>query len=343
MKKLKKFMAALLVALMALAVIPAGVFAEGNEDTSSVFTFTPDVVKVVEGSNVSFPQTFNFKLSLIETSPVGSFTASTVEDKTVSVEVTADNKTNATVDFGSFVLAPGIYKFAVTETANSAFVTTPSSTIYAYVAVNNAGVASVSYSDKNTALNPNEDGTIVVDGKAEKATFTNTVSTGNNFSFEKRVTGTASNPGDSFAITIQANLPAGSTATVTLTRKADGTTVPVTLTSDNKSNTFEGIKNGDTITSTAMPTGTVVTITEGQNDYTQDWSISDNGSFNEGGSNLSKSITINGETQVVTLNNNRTATTITGFVMHYAPYIALIAFAGVAVVLVAKRRNHSEF
>lgn len=341
MKKLKKFMAALLVAFMALALIPAGAFAaEGDEDTSSAFTFTPDVTKVVEGTNVSFPQTFEFKLSLVTSAAVGSFTPSTFDGQTVSTEINADNKDEANVEFTSITLNPGIYKFAITETENSAFVTSPAKTIYAYVAVNNVGAVSVSYSTADVSLTPDEDGTISVTGKTEKATFTNTVSTGNNFEFIKKVTGTASNPSDTFNIKISVTFPEGyenSTATVTCGSESK------TLTANDNDVTFEGIKDGSTISSTAMPTGTVVTITEGENAYTQEWSISNNGSFNQGGNNLSQSITINSETQVVTLNNNRTATTITGFVMHYAPYIALIAFAGVAVALVAKRRNHSEF
>lgn len=341
MKKLKKFMAALLVAFMALAVIPAGAFAE---DVTG--TFTPDVTKVVSGDNVSFPQTFKFTLSLEETAQVGSFTPSALPEnyqKVVTAEVNKDEETGkaeSTVNFDAIILNPGIYKFAITETENSAFVTSPANTIYAYVAVNNEGIASIDYSTSNVGLNSVENGTITVTGKEDKATFTNTVSTGNNFSFVKEVTGTASNPTDTFDITINVAFPEGyenSTATVTCGSSSK------TLTATDSSVKFEGIQDGSTITSTAMPKGTIVTITEGQNAYTQEWSISDNGSFNVGGTDLSKSITINADTQVVTLNNNRTATTITGFVMHYTPYIALIVVAGVAVALIAKRRNHSEF
>lgn len=336
MKKLKKLTAALLVALMALAVIPGAAFA-------ATVDWTPNGDKTLTNGTT---QTFTYTVTAVDAKGLGTNEAPAIDGLSGTGSVTVDPGEEKAIDFTAITLpGDGYYEFEITEDEHSGYECTSTKTYYAIVSVIGGEVASTSYTTTQVDLASvatesdvatNADGTpgdVTVPGetKYDSADFTNQMATGYNFTVTKEIAGTASNASDTFTFTVSADLAAGTSANITLT-SGDTTTVVGTLDGNTKEVTVSGVKAGDIIASTALPEKTVVTVKETvTGGYTSSWT------------NDTQEITIAKTQQDFTITNTKNAGTITGFVMHDTPYIALVVVAGVAVALIAKRRRHSEF
>lgn len=352
MKKLKKLMAALLVALMALAVIPAGVLADDNDEStvpavSGVVnavenaesnSWTPTGTKIITTGVV--PQTFNFTVTNTATKGLGSLGAPVkVANTTGAVTVNALNKdTDITFNPINFT-QPGYYVFKITENGHDLFTAVGTTEYYALVQVDNdlnISWATMS-SEPRLDLIPDQDGSAVTLNKAAIA-FENEMNEGYNFEVTKTVTGSASNKDDIFPVSVTIANNNDTTAKVEIyALDEDGNDATYSVTGNGTVTVY--VKHGTKISSTAIASGATVTVVEPETDgYVANGYKA---TYSGDGNNLQ--FTIQKEQQTGTITNTKNANTITGFVMHYAPYIALIAFAGVAVALVAKRRNHSEF
>lgn len=338
MKKFKKLMAALLVALMALAVIPAGAFA-------ATVDWFPSGNKTLT-DNGGTTQTFTYTVTAVDAKGLGTNDAPSIDGLSGTGTVTVAPGAKEAIDFSTITLpGDGYYEFEITEDEHSGYECMSTKTYYAIVSVIGGEVASTSYTTTKVDLSSvatesdvttNDDGTpgsVAVPGETKytSADFTNQMATGYNFTVTKEIAGTASNASDTFTFTVSADLSAGTSANITLTH-GDTTTVVGKLDGNTKEVTVSGVKAGDIIASTALPENTVVTVKE-----------SDTGGYTSSWTNDTQEITIAKAQQDFTITNTKNAGTITGFVMHYTPYIALVVVAGLAVTLIAKRRHHSEF
>lgn len=346
MKKLKKFMAALLVALMALSVIPAGVLADdGNTDDAMPYgvieaeegatsnSWTPAGTKTVTTGAV--PQTFNFTVTNTETKGLGTQEKPGAVENTTGTVIVNERDTPTKITFGNIEFTqPGYYVFKITEDAHDLFTAVGTTAYYALVQVdNNLNISwATMNSEPNLELIPDQDNSTVNLSKAAIA-FENIMKAGYDFEVNKIVTGSASNPNDIFPVKVTIAGNTDSTAKVdiyALDEKGEIKTYSIT----GNGTVTVYVMDNTTISSTAIASGATVTVEETDSKgYTA--------AYTGDGSNLQ--FTIQKETQSGTITNTKNANTITGFVMHYTPYIALVVVAGVAVALIAKRRNHSEF
>lgn len=220
---------------------------------------------------------------------------------------------------------PGIYRYVVSETAESyegvgytdetkifdVYVTTEGVS-YTFVDSDNPKV-------KDDGVFTNEYGTGSVDGKV------------NDLTVEKVVAGNQGDKNKEFSFTINVTGVDGENYYVTFSK--DGVD-PITLVSgesqtitlaDSESATIYGLSEGDTYTVT-------------ETDYASDGYTTtiDGAAANTATGKITADKTI-------TVTNTKNVTTPTGIAMTVAPYILMVALAGVFAFLFLRRRNRAEY
>lgn len=352
-KKMRTLASALLSAAMVTAMGGMTAFAAGNEvqvpNDQKQITITKEIV--ASGSNAMAPST-TFSFTVEPTSDYIGQSADTVNKVPVYEGVAGGVSSNTSIAFtagtdltktGAITVnpsafnerKPGVYRYKVTEDAvNFDGMTKDDSVYYLDVYVidgeNGKEIPYVLVSKYDTT-----------EGKLEKAdlTFSNTYTT-YDLKVTKHIEGNQGVKSTKFNFTITINgasseiykYTAGSTSSQVQADEDGKATITVSL-SDNENVVINGLSAGDTYT--------VVETDANTDGYTTTYY---NGAYDSSNKDTNKADSITGVTQTasdreVNVLNYKNVTTPTGIVMNFAPYILLVALAGVFAVLFLRKRR----
>lgn len=349
MKRTKLFRMMTSAALTAAMVMTMGGMTAFAEEATVSFTKTLDMT---EATNASVPDvTFTYTIvpGAAATNAGGREIKAGVGQPTVGTAAyTYETATTAltkdvTVDFsGVTFTAPGIYRYVITEDAVSADtevkddITNDTDTtryLDVYVRSEGSGYEIYNYVLLKTLTNPDADGKYEGAPAGKNEGYENKYTT---YSLEltKHVTGDMGETGREFDFTIAFEGPSNATF------KLDGTT-EVKLDGEGKA-TVNNIKlaDGDSATITGIPSSVKYTVTETApgDGYTVSHKENEATDYTDG-SEVSVEA-MGKKNNTVEFKNNRDAVTPTGIVMSFAPYILLVALAGVFAVLFLRKRRH---
>ena len=306
-----------------------------------------DVKKTVttDGNTYAPNTTFTFTIAEGEADTVSGKTvyAGVAGGLTMSegIEFTADSNADTaaeyiksgaiTVNAGKFT-TPGIYHYVVSEDAGTyEGITYDTKTYDLYVYVENVKgeikVAGVTPSIPEGEGNPE---------KATEIAFTNDYGKTNNtvhsVLITKEVTGNQGDKTKEFSFSLSVDGDEGELYKVVYTDQKDGTTVSY-LTSDAAAPPYT-LKHGESLQIFGLSASDTYTVTE--TDYSGDGYTT---TVNGEATNTNNGTTANGDVTVA-FENSKNVTTPTGIAMTFAPYIVMVAFAGVfAVMFVRKKRE----
>ena len=306
-----------------------------------------DVKKTVttDGNTYAPNTTFTFTIAEGEADTVSGKTvyAGVAGGLTMSegIEFTADSNADTaaeyiksgaiTVNAGKFT-TPGIYHYVVSEDAGTyEGITYDTKTYDLYVYVENVKgeikVAGVTASIPEGEGNPE---------KATEIAFTNDYGKTNNtvhsVLITKEVTGNQGDKTKEFSFSLSVDGDAGELYKVVHTDQKDGTTVSY-LTSDAAAAPYT-LKHGESLQIFGLSASDTYTVTE--TDYSGDGYTT---TVNGEATNTNNGTTANGDVTVA-FENSKNVTTPTGIAMTFAPYIVMVAFAGVfAVMFLRKKRE----
>lgn len=362
----RKLAACSLAGVMMVSMLGMTVCAEGyTPDSSSVAVKFEKVLNMNAAEGASTPGvTFSYTIqpgtavTATDTTPEikAGVGAPTIEDVTYEVGDDEFTKT-ATVDFSKVTFtAPGIYRYEIKEDntkTNGIYENigydTPTRYLDVYVenVLKDGKVTGYKITNSvltETAINPTQKGDQVEYGENKKvAGYENTYTT-YDLTLDKTLAGTMANHADEFKFTITIKgMQAGSTVTVeegddTFTSSAakeDGTiTVSATL-GDKGSTTIKGIP--------ANASYEIKENLDAKTGYTPSIKTTT-------GLNVNKSEDVNGgyskvtaemdnKDEAVSYTNTKDAVTPTGVAMTVAPYILMVAVAGVFAILFLRRRH----
>ena len=276
----------------------------------------------------------------------------TIADVTYSVGDAALTK-KATVDFSNVTFnAPGIYRYIITETEsgnNGIYENIKDDTNakrYLDVYVQNVltedkvtGYKITNYVLTETALIPiiSEDGEKVIygDGKSSKSVgYTNKYSTWS-LTLDKTLAGTMADYSKEFSFTIVIKgMQTGSKVTV------DGTQFGTAADEHGNIVITKTLGNGEKTVITGIPANASYEITENLTDadgYTPSIEVKA-AAIKENGNKTVKA-DMDASNEVVHYTNTKNAVTPTGIAMTVAPYILMVAVAGIFAVLFLRRRH----
>lgn len=370
MKNLKKVIATLMVALMAFAAVPFSALAADETTTPETLNnqisdnnwWTPSLNKTWTVNNANeFHDTQKFSFNLEYRNP--AVTVLNGND-TAAPELPGDAQTGkwtgsgteytSTASFDSMQFTkPGIYHFTMSEVDPDGSIKPGGEKYDIDVLVvwdgNNTKIQSITAKEQQDS-----------EKKVGSLDFTNTQLEGKALKLNKVVTGTAAPKNKEFTFTVTiTNAPAtytydaGDAVEVTA---GEGTTVSTgsktVKGTDGNINLTVKLKAGENFDIEGLPQTAKYTVVESDtdSDTNSDYegtTIETNVDGNTTKTEKSKTdLTAKGELSgdtALTYTNDYSANTVTGMVMSYLPYIALIAFAGVGIALVVKRRASSNF
>ncbi len=254
----------------------------------------------------------------------------------------------AKITFDSTAIAaktPGIYHYVIYEDEGTYPGVTYDGTVYdIFVYVLNDGtnnyVGYVVVAEQSTVNN-------TTTRTKSDLTFTNDYGATNNevksLTVTKALDGNLQNATDRFKVTVKV-----SDETITSEQRyqvvviSEGVTTTYDITNGSTTSEIEIVK-GATITVNGLTSSAVVTITEtNTNGYTATYiNVEDgeDGTLTDKGSGVLEG-TVSGVDATATLNNKKDTTAPTGIILNFAPYILLVAFAGVfAVLFLGKKRE----
>lgn len=279
----------------------------------------------------------------IGTPEVGTAVYAPVDDANTEVDETALVKTVG-VDFSNVTFtAPGIYRYVITEnTTDNVDITNDTANVRyldVYV-VNgaNGGFEIASQALLTEAIRPNTSSSYDSTKKSEG--FTNAYTT-YKLTLDKVVDGTMGYKGEEFDFTINFEGPANASFTYGTTK--------VTLDNEGK-RSISGIKLADAtepITVTGIPSTvkyTVVENIEKTEGYTTTAVVNEDANTvtpSEHAQTLTQ-VTMGKADNAVVVTNTKNATTPTGVILNIAPYILMVALAGILAFFFLRRRK-SEF
>ena len=334
MRKMKKVMAAMLAATMAMSMSLTAFAAvdEGKEPSYSDQS-TVIVIKNYEAANsdtTSPEETFSFS----------ALTCTGVTD--AAADITASNAPIPTI--GNAVYGKGDAGSATKS--KEITITLPEYTsvgIYTYEFRENDGqTAGVSYRETPITLKV----TVIEDGGKKRVaavhtesqgtksgTFDNTYSAGS-LAVSKTVTGLLGDHDKEFTVTVTFTAPEGDTVREAITY-VDGTeekTIPANW--DTTATANITLKHGETVTFTNIPYG--VTYNVAETDYTDEGYAA---SYNFSDDNKK----IDSASDSVVITNNKGGTVDTGINLDNAPYILLLAIAALGMFGFVSKKRSSEF
>ena len=274
----------------------------------------------------------------------------TIENVTYSVGDPNLTK-KATVDFSNVTFkAPGIYRYIITETASGNdgiyenITDDAKADRYLDVYVQNVltegkvtGYKITNYVLTETALNPiiSADGKKVTygDGISSKSSgYTNKYLTWS-LTLDKTLAGTMADYSKEFSFTIVIKgMQDGSTVTVGNTKSNEAVNGEISIDAT--------LGNGDSTTITGIPANASYEITENLTDadgYTP--SIEAKAAAIKENGNKTVKAEMDASNEVVHYTNTKNAVTPTGIAMTVAPYILMVAVAGIFAILFLRRRH----
>lgn len=376
----KRFAAAMLTGIMMVSMMGMTAFAKTGDVKDGIVTFTKTLVKddsasvpevtftytIAGGTAVSAsannPEILSGGDSSVTGLPtVGSAVYAPVDDITTEVNETALVKT-VNVDFSNVVFTkPGIYRYVITESATTNEDITNDSVntrvLDVYV-VNNGtnGYKIASQALLKSAVAPSYDATdankVNYVGQDTKSNgFTNTYTT-YSLSLKKNVAGDMGNHGETFKFTIDFEGPANASFSI---KNSSGTYEKyITLDADGKATTGDiSLKESDkAFVIYGIPSTVKYTINEvidKKEGYTTTYTVNSGNAkdmtFNAAGTTTSSAketmaVSSNDTENDVVVTNTKNAITPTGIALTIAPYILMVALAGVFAVLFLRRRKN---
>ncbi len=339
----KKFAATALAGVLAVSMMGMSVSAAGSTsgtETNPVESVSFTKYVLTDGDTYAPNTTFYFTVTPAEAGTdndgnttkagvVDGLTASNVNftpDTTSETSSTYSASGTLTVDASKFS-SEGIYHYTMTENDVTYEGITKDSTVYdIYVHVYNTTDMTDIYVAYVTVVK-------TVDGVATKSdlVFSNDygadddINSTHDVTVTKNITGTAANTSDTFSFNVSVSGENGEAYKIVYTQSGVKTTTYV-LSGETK--TLTGIGQNDTITIYGLTETDVYTITETDGvsqGYDADGSVTG-------------SATSDGTTATIT--NNKDFTTPTGIALSIAPYVLMVAFAGVIAVLFLRKRNY---
>ena len=348
-KYARRLAAALMTGTMMVSMLGMTAMAQGGEPVTVGFQ---KVLNMTDAVGASVPDvTFTYK---IEKGTAVGATGSTLEIKagvgtpTVANAVfshedsIANNKVteDVTVTFpeGTFT-EPGIYRYVVTENndhGNDDITNDPSAIRYLDVYVNNELkiIGSVLLKE---ATAPNKNSQYSQEKKSSG--YENTYET-YDLSLDKVVEGNMGDKGKTWSFTIEFTGPAN--ASFKMGEEE------ITLDSEGKANATVWLKDADTAkVIQGIPSTVTYKITETINKsegYTTTCTVNEvfkAMTANEEGTNVStETITMGKADNAVVVTNTRSASTPTGVILNIAPYILMVALAGVLAFFFLRKRRY---
>lgn len=345
----KKLAACSLAGVMMVSMLGMTVCAKTGATTNVTFTKTLDMSEAQGASvpDVEFPYLITSGAPVEATEESPEILAGIGEPKIANVKfshtdtVDSNNKVvkTATVDFSKVVwTAPGIYRYTITELGSgNADVTNDSvttRTLDVYVVNDGEGgykIASQAMIEGTAA--PTTRGAYNSDSKSDG--FTNSYKT-YALSLKKVVDGTMGDKGRTYNFTINFEGPANASF-----KMGDET---ITLNNAKTGSTNINLTNNSTKTINGIPSTVKYTVVENinKNDgYTVSYKVNDNAvdSTTEATSVSTSQQTMGTNDNAVVCTNLKNAVTPTGIAMTVAPYILMVAVAGIFAILFLRRRH----
>lgn len=236
----------------------------------------------------------------------------------------------------------GVYHYIVKEANNDyeGIVTDSSSyDVYVYVYTN----------EKDTLYVGDVVSTKTVDKETVKAdlAFSNNYGEGQNDSthditIKKVITGNQAKKDDTFTVTVAVNGATGEMYKVVLNEGTTGATTDSITSGSSKTFT---VTNNTTIRVYGLTESDTVTVTEANNDdgYVATYSKVKNSTGTEYSQNtIDAGVNVTADDSKAEVTNTKDATTPTGIVLNYGPYILMIALAGSMAVFFFRKKNHKE-
>ncbi|MBS6396068.1 MAG: hypothetical protein KH452_02780 [Clostridiales bacterium] len=316
--------------------------AQGASTPNVTFTYT-----ITQGSYVAATANSPEILAGIGSPVVGTAVYKAVNDESTEVDETALVK-NVKVDFANVTFTkPGIYRYVITEeSTNNTDITNDKTAVrYLDVYVVNDGngykIASQALFSGNATDVPTKDGNSYKYASKNDG-FTNTYTT-YELTLDKTVTGTMGDKGNLFKFTINfTNGPANGSFTYG--------TQKVELDANGVAN-VTGIELADAtaaIKITGIPSTVKYTVTETINKtdgYTTTYTVNETAGTATASDTAVTSAehTMGKINNAVVVNNHKDAVSPTGIALTIAPYILMVALAGVFAFLFLRRRNRADF
>lgn len=351
--------AALMAGTLAVGIIGTSAFATSSETkTSTPITSITVNKKVTTDGNTYAPNTtFTFT---VENGEAGSYDGNPVyagvdgglkagdgavfspEKQGMTTVAGSYTATGALVTDASKFDRAGIYHYTVKEATNNYEGIVTDSTVYdVYVYV---------YTNANDSLYVGDVvSTKTVDKKAVKSdlAFVNNYGEGENDSthditIKKIITGNQAKKSDTFTVTVAVSGATGEKYKVVLN---EGTAAETTDSITSGSSKSFAVTNNTTIRVYGLTESDTVTVTEADNSegYVATYSkVKSNTGEEYSEKTINAGVNVKQDASKAEVTNTKNATTPTGIVMNYGPYILMIAFAGSMAVLFFRRKNHKE-
>lgn len=351
--------AALMAGTLAVGMIGTSAFATGTETkTPTPITSITVNKKVTTDGNTYAPNTtFTFT---VENGAAGSYDGNTVyagvtdglkagegavfspEKQGMTTVAASYNATGTLVTDASKFSRAGVYHYIVKEAANNYEGVVTDSTVYdVYVYV---------YTNENGTLYVGDVVSIkTVDKEAVKSdlAFVNNYGEGENDSthditIKKIITGNQAKKDDTFTVTVSVSGAAGEKYKVVLNEGTTGATTDSITSGESKNFT---VTNDTTIRIYGLTESDTVTVTEADNSegYVATYSKVKKSSGEEySEKTINAGVNVKHDASKAEVTNTKNASTPTGIVMNYGPYILMIAFAGSMAVFFFRRKNHKE-